>query len=68
MKKTLKDKIKHLWIDKLEFRIISITPKISLLHFIDYHTLIDNDLLEKYIDQIEADKKAFKELKKRVKK
>jgi len=29
--------------------------------------LIDNDLLEKYIDQIEADKKAFEELKKRVK-
>ena len=68
MKKTLKDKIKHLWIDKLEFRIIPITSKISLLHFIDYHTLIDNDLLEKYIDQIEADKKAFEELKKRVKK
>ena len=64
MKKSLKDKIRYLWIEKQEIRIIPITPKISMLHFIDYHTLIDNDLLESYIDKIEADKKAFEELKK----
>jgi len=68
MKKSLKDKIRYLWIDKLEIRVIPITQKVSMLHFIDYHTLIDNDLLESYIDKIEADKKSFEELKKRIKK
>ena len=68
MKRSLKDKIKYAWWNKLEIRVIPITPKISMLHFIDYQCMIDNDLLESYIDRINADKVTFEELKKSRKK